>query len=103
MLLLVSVTHLVRIHLHLCRPVLAAVGILAFLDGLNTFLWPQVVATSEDKHTLPVALALCSTGAEQHAAGPAPRRRGDRRPAVAASKGSPRQVSRDGPPRRRSS
>ena len=35
---------------------------LTFLTSWNNFLWPLVVATSEDKYTLPVALALYSVG-----------------------------------------
>ena len=46
----------------LCGPALATLGILTFLASWNNFLWPLVVATSEDKYTLPVALALYSVG-----------------------------------------
>ena len=31
----------------------------------NSFLWPLVVATTEDKYTLPVALALFSIGQQE--------------------------------------
>ena len=51
-----------RIILPLCRPALAVVGILTFLYSWNNFLWPLVVATTEEKYTLPVALALYSVG-----------------------------------------
>jgi len=51
-----------RIVLPLCRPALATLGILTFLGSWNNFLWPLVVATTEDKYTLPVALALYSVG-----------------------------------------
>ncbi len=51
-----------RIVLPLCRPALATLGILTFLGAWNSFLWPLVVATTEDKYTLPVALALYSVG-----------------------------------------
>jgi multiple sugar transport system permease protein len=51
-----------RIILPLCGPALATLGILTFLGSWNNFLWPLVVAQSEDKYTLPVALALYSTG-----------------------------------------
>jgi multiple sugar transport system permease protein len=54
-----------RIVLPLCRPVLATVGILTFLGSWNNFLWPLVVATTEDHYTLPVALALYSVGQNQ--------------------------------------
>jgi ABC-type glycerol-3-phosphate transport system permease component len=33
---------------------LATLGILTFLTSWNNFLWPLVVAQSEDKYTLPV-------------------------------------------------
>ncbi|WP_238007485.1 carbohydrate ABC transporter permease [Dactylosporangium sp. AC04546] len=51
-----------RVVLPLCRPALATLGILTFLTSWNNFLWPLVVATTEDKYTLPVALALFSVG-----------------------------------------
>ena len=51
-----------RIMLPLTRPALATLGILTFLGSWNNFLWPLVVAQTEDKYTLPVALALYSTG-----------------------------------------
>jgi multiple sugar transport system permease protein len=52
----------VRIILPLCGPALATLGILTFLGSWNNFLWPLVVATSEEMYTLPVALALYSVG-----------------------------------------
>jgi multiple sugar transport system permease protein len=51
-----------RIILPLCGPALATLGILTFLGSWNNFLWPLVVAQTEDHYTLPVALALYSTG-----------------------------------------
>lgn len=48
--------------LPLCGPALATLGVLTFLASWNNFLWPLVVATSEDTYTLPVALALYSVG-----------------------------------------
>jgi multiple sugar transport system permease protein len=51
-----------RFVLPLCRPALATLGILTFVSSWNNFLWPLVVATTEDKYTLPVALALYSVG-----------------------------------------
>ena len=54
-----------QIVLPLCGPALATVGILTFLGSWNSFLWPLVVATTEDKYTLPVALALYSVGQNQ--------------------------------------
>ena len=52
----------VRIVIPLCGPPLATLGILTFLASWNNFLWPLVAAQSEDKYTLPVALALYTTG-----------------------------------------
>jgi multiple sugar transport system permease protein len=49
----------------LAKPALATLGIITFLGSWNNFLWPLVVATTEDKYTLPVALALYSTGQNQ--------------------------------------
>jgi multiple sugar transport system permease protein len=51
-----------RIVLPLCGPPLATLAILTFLGSWNNFLWPLVVAQSEDMYTLPVALSLYSTG-----------------------------------------
>ncbi|WP_330275410.1 carbohydrate ABC transporter permease [Lentzea sp. NBC_00516] len=51
-----------RIILPLCGPALATLGILTFLGSWNNFLWPLVVAQQESEYTLPVALALYSTG-----------------------------------------
>lgn len=57
-----------RVIMPLCGPAVATLTILTFLGSWNNFLWPLVVATSEDKYTLPVALALYSVGqnASQH-------------------------------------
>ena len=46
----------------LCGPGLATLGILTFLGSWNSFLWPLVVAQTQEHYTLPVALALFSTG-----------------------------------------
>lgn len=51
-----------RIIMPLCGPAVATLTILTFLGSWNNFLWPLVVATSEDMYTLPVALALYSVG-----------------------------------------
>jgi len=51
-----------RLILPLCGPALATLGILTFLGSWNNFLWPLVVAQSDRVYTLPVALALYSTG-----------------------------------------
>jgi multiple sugar transport system permease protein len=52
----------VRIVLPLCGPPLATLAILTFLSSWNNFLWPLVAVQSQDKYTLPVALALFSQG-----------------------------------------
>jgi multiple sugar transport system permease protein len=57
-----ELTIFARIILPLCGPALATLGILTFLGSWNNFLWPLVVAQSEEKYTLPVALALYATG-----------------------------------------
>jgi len=54
-----------KIVMPLAKPALAVLAILTFLGSWNSFLWPLVVATTEDKYTLPVALALYSTGQNQ--------------------------------------
>src|ERR1044072_3157837 len=52
-----------RVILPLTRPALATLAILTFLAQWNNFLWPLVIAQTEDHYTLPVALALFSVGA----------------------------------------
>ncbi|MFK5635601.1 MULTISPECIES: carbohydrate ABC transporter permease [unclassified Ornithinimicrobium] len=54
-----------QVILPLLTPALATLGILTFLGSWNNFLWPLVVAQSNDTYTLPVALALYSTGQNQ--------------------------------------
>jgi multiple sugar transport system permease protein len=49
-----------QIILPLCGPALATLGILTFLGSWNSFLWPLVVAQTQNYYTLPVALALFS-------------------------------------------
>ncbi|MHB1472903.1 MAG: carbohydrate ABC transporter permease [Dermatophilaceae bacterium] len=51
-----------QIILPLCGPALGTLGILTFLGSWNSFLWPLVVAQTQNYYTLPVALALFSTG-----------------------------------------
>lgn len=51
-----------RVIMPLCGPALAALGILTFLSAWNNFLWPLVVASTEDMYTLPVAIALFAIG-----------------------------------------
>lgn len=51
-----------KIILPLTKPALATLGIITFLGSWNNFLWPLVVAQNEDQYTLPVGLALASSG-----------------------------------------
>ena len=46
----------------LCGPPLATLGVLTFFAQWNNFIWPLVVAQTEDRYTLPVALALHAIG-----------------------------------------
>lgn len=48
------------IFLPLSGPPVATIAILSFLGSWNSFLWPLIVAQSEDTFTLPVALAVAS-------------------------------------------
>jgi multiple sugar transport system permease protein len=54
-----------RIILPLSGPALATLAILTFLGSWNNFLWPLVVAQTQDMYTLPVAIALFATGQNQ--------------------------------------
>jgi multiple sugar transport system permease protein len=47
-----------RLIMPLTGPALATLTILTFLSSWNNFLWPLVVAQTQDKYTLPVALAV---------------------------------------------
>ena len=51
-----------QIILPLCGPAVATLGILTFLGSWNSFLWPLVVAQTQEHYTLPVALALFANG-----------------------------------------
>ena len=57
-----ELTIFARVIMPLCGPAIATLGVLTFLTSWNNFLWPLVVAQSEDKFTLPVALALYAVG-----------------------------------------
>jgi multiple sugar transport system permease protein len=52
-----------RLILPLSGPALATLAILTFLGQWNNFLWPLVIAQTDDMYTLPVALALFAVGA----------------------------------------
>ena len=56
-----------RIILPLCGPALATLGILTFLGSWNNFLWPLVVAQTEDTYTLPGRPGALLHRPEQHA------------------------------------
>jgi multiple sugar transport system permease protein len=47
-----------QIVLPICKPILAVQGILTFIAGWNSFLWPLIIANDENLYTLSVALAL---------------------------------------------
>jgi len=44
--------------LPLSKPILAVQGVLTFINGWNSFLWPLIIATRQDKYTLSVGLSL---------------------------------------------
>lgn len=46
-----------QVVLPLCRPALAVVAIFSVIWRWNDFLWPLIIAQSEDVYTLPVALS----------------------------------------------
>jgi multiple sugar transport system permease protein len=58
-----------RIVIPLFEPSLATVGVLSFLASWNSFLWPLIVAQSQDVYTLPVGLSVASQAANTLAFG----------------------------------
>jgi multiple sugar transport system permease protein len=50
----------VSIVLPVLKPVLVTLAVLTFLGSWNDFMWPLIVLTDGDMHTLPVALASLS-------------------------------------------
>lgn len=48
----------VSIVLPISKPILAVVGVLTFIGGWNSFLWPLIIANSQSKYTLAVGLSL---------------------------------------------
>lgn len=46
-----------QIMVPICRPVLGAIAIFTFITAWNDYLWPLVITNSQDKQTLPVAVA----------------------------------------------
>lgn len=51
------------IFLPLLGPAVATVAIITFLNSWNYFLWPLIVAQSQDTYTLPVGLSIASQAA----------------------------------------
>jgi multiple sugar transport system permease protein len=49
-----------RIVLPLLKPVLVTLAIFTFMAAWNDFMWPLIVLTGQDHHTLPVAMATLS-------------------------------------------
>ncbi|MGN7312022.1 carbohydrate ABC transporter permease [Alkalicoccobacillus gibsonii] len=47
-----------KLVLPMAKPILAVQGILSFIGAWNSFLWPLIVANSQDLYTLSVGLAL---------------------------------------------
>ena len=43
--------------LPLCRPILVTLAMFTFMGSWNDFMWPLIVLTGSERHTLPVALA----------------------------------------------
>ncbi len=50
-----------KIMLPLCRPAIAALAILSFVESWDALLWPMVVITSSDLKTLPMGVAGLAT------------------------------------------
>lgn len=44
--------------LPMSRPILAVLGVLTFITGWNSFLWPLIIASDSDNYTLSVGLSL---------------------------------------------
>ena len=49
-----------RVILPLSKPVLATLGILAFMNSWNSFLWPLIIINSKELMTLPLGLSKLS-------------------------------------------
>jgi len=43
--------------LPLCRPILVTLAMFTFMGSWNDFMWPLIILTSDERYTLPVALA----------------------------------------------
>lgn len=51
----------VRVVVPLCRQPMAVLAIFTFVANWNSFLWPLLIAQSEDRMTLPVGIATTNT------------------------------------------
>ena len=58
-----------RVFMPLVKPALATTAIITFLFSWNVFLWPLIVAQSQDNYTLPVGLAIASQASNTTAFG----------------------------------
>ncbi|WP_225446583.1 carbohydrate ABC transporter permease [Paenibacillus rhizovicinus] len=52
------VRHLARIVLPLSRPALASLGVYAFLNAWNMYLWPLLVTNSDAKRTVQIGISM---------------------------------------------
>ncbi|SEC08575.1 carbohydrate ABC transporter permease [Paenibacillus sp. GP183] len=55
-----------QIVLPISKPILAVQGILTFIAGWNSFLWPLIIANDEKLYTLSVGLALMKSQSNQN-------------------------------------
>lgn len=49
---------LISIVLPLSKPILAVGGVLTFISGWNSFIWPLIIANDQDNYTLSVGISL---------------------------------------------
>jgi multiple sugar transport system permease protein len=57
-----------QIVLPLCKAPLATLAIFTFMGSWNSFLWPLIISQDDSMYTLPVSLALFSSGTGDHGA-----------------------------------
>jgi ABC-type glycerol-3-phosphate transport system permease component len=48
-----------KIVLPVCRPMVGAFCLIAFMGSWNSFLWPQILLHTQDRFTVPIALSQC--------------------------------------------
>src|SRR5260370_73672 len=51
---------LISIVLPLSKPILAVGGVLTFISGWNSFIWPLIIANDQNNYTLSVGISLLS-------------------------------------------